>query len=242
MTHSLSLKRIAWSKIALGSSLIMGLVSLSGCATDKGASKEPTFVKEADKKAKLSLDRYPMQAQSRNDSLHFRWHTDGLSPNQIKALDQIAEKTAWVKDQPVDLEIISSESSQSIEAGKRIVQYLLSRDVHARDITHLSGTSQPDDVISINTIEYRARIYDCNRTWDNLTKTANNQVYENFGCAVSSNLAAQVANPRAIVSPERATSVDVGRKLTVLSNYREGKLTASESDDTSKGTISDAVE
>jgi pilus assembly protein CpaD len=75
-----------------------------------------------------------------------------------------------------------------------------------------------------------------------LSKTAKNNVYENFGCTVSSNLAAQVANPRNLVTPERPTSVDVGRKLTILSNYREGKLTASESDENAKGTISDAVE
>jgi pilus assembly protein CpaD len=242
MTNIKSLNRNSWPKIALSSAVIFGLLALGGCATDKGASKEPAFVKEANTKAKISLDRYPVQAQSKTDSLHFRWHENGISQNQIKALDQIAEQSAWVKDQPIDLEIISSESARSIEAGKRIVQYLLSKDVHARDITHLSGSSQPDDVISINKIEYRARLYDCNRTWENLSKTAKNNVYENFGCAVSSNLAAQVANPRNLVTPERPTSVDVGRKLTILSNYREGKLTASESDKDAKGTISDAVE
>jgi len=242
MTNLFSRNHKNIQKLVIGSAFVAGLMVLGGCATDMGASKKPAIVKEADTKAKLSLDRYPMQAQSRTDSLHFRWHNDGLSPNQIKALDQIAQKSEWVKDQPIDLEIISSESSQSIEAGKRIVQYLLSKDVHARDITHLSGATQPDDVISINTIEYRARIYDCNRTWENLSKTAKNNVYENFGCAVSSNLAAQVANPRSIASPTRPSSVDVGRKLTILSNYREGKLTASESDEKAKGTISDAVE
>jgi pilus assembly protein CpaD len=67
----------------------------------------------------------------------------------------------------------------------------------------------------------------CGR-WDDLTSTGDNGSYANFGCAVTANMAAQIAHPSDIVRPRAEDAPDSGRRMTILEKYREGKVTAAD--------------
>ena len=58
-----------------------------------------------------------------------------------------------------------------------------------------------------------------------MTDTSENKNYFNFGCASQQNLAAQIADPRDLLSPRGVDSIDAGRRTTVLDNYRRGEPT-----------------
>jgi pilus assembly protein CpaD len=122
-----------------------------------------------------------------------------------------------------------------------MADYLYAHDVAAKDLSLKSASDQAADIVTVNIVFYRAQKLDCNQTWENLSATGKNQVYQNFGCAVTANLAAQIADPRDIAHPEAPTPTDATRKSTVLDNYRQGKITSSAVDDNAKGTISDAI-
>ncbi len=53
-----------------------------------------------------------------------------------------------------------------------------------------------------------------------------NTLYENFGCATQSNLAAMVDNPSDLVTPRASTPADQARRAVVFKNYRNGKVTS----------------
>ena len=74
----------------------------------------------------------------------------------------------------------------------------------------------------------RAVVPQCGTQWGNLTRSANNTTSANFGCAVTANLAAQIANPRDIVQPRGMTPADAGRRSVVFDSYRAGERTAAE--------------
>jgi len=105
----------------------------------------------------------------------------------------------------------------------------------------LSQAGQPADIVTVNIVDYRARTYACGQTWENLAATRNNTPYQNFGCAVSSNLAAQIADPRDLQTPREATSADMGRRSVVFDKYRKGDVTSSAKDDNATGAISNAI-
>lgn len=215
--------------VTLGSALLM-----SGCNTSP-AQKE-AFA------ATLPGGKYQLMAESRTDTVHFKRHAGGFSDNQRRALDQIAEKASWATGSATDLVITTSNHPDSIRGGHDMIDYLVSRRVSPSVITMATSDALPVDVIGVSEVEYRTVRETCNRTWDNLTQTANNGVHSNFGCAVTANMAAQIADPRDVAAPQVATPSDAGRKVTVIDKYRKGEITSSAENDAARGTVSDAIQ
>ncbi len=67
----------------------------------------------------------------------------------------------------------------------------------------------------------------CGRWPEDLTETSENKNYFNFGCANQQNLAAQIADPRDLLSPRGMDTIDAQRRTTVIDNYRRGQTTTS---------------
>lgn len=67
----------------------------------------------------------------------------------------------------------------------------------------------------------------CGRWPEDLTETSENKNYFNFGCASQQNLAAQIADPRDLLSPRGVDAIDAQRRTTVIDNYRRGEATES---------------
>jgi len=212
-------------------------LGLSACAG------ENDLIGHADPRADpvLPTQQYDATAETQVRSMNFRIEP-GLSENQRRALDQVASRAAWTNDAPVDVQIITSGDPNAIAAGRGMAEYLYAHDVAAKDLSVRSTQDQAPDIVTVNLVFYRAHRLACNQSWENLTATGGNRPYQNFGCSVAANLAAQVADPRDLDHPAAATSPDAGRKSTVLDNYRQGKVTAAQADDNAKANISTAIQ
>lgn len=216
------------------SAAALAVLALSGCAGASGQAGNVALT------APTPTEQYPLQAQTMTRTVNLRINPDGLSGNQRTALDQIAEKASWTAGAPVDVEIITSADPRAIAAGRTVGDYLMDHDVAATSLSQLSQQGQPADIVTVNIVNYRARTYACGQ-WENLAATRNNTAYQNFGCAVSSNLAAQIADPRDLQTPRAAAPVDMSRRAVVLDKYRKGAVTSSAKDDNATGAISNAI-
>ena len=211
-------------------------LALAGCAAtpelDGRAPDRPDPV--------LPSTQYAMTADTQVRTMNFRVEP-GLSENQRHALDQVAARAAWTADEPVDVQIITSGDPAAMAAGRGMADYLYAHDVASKDLSVKSVQDQAADIVTVNLVYYRAHRLDCNQTWENLAATGKNQAYQNFGCAVTANLAAQTADPRDLVHAEAPAPGDLGRKSVILDKYRQGHVTSSDIDEAAKGTISDAI-
>lgn len=220
----------------LPATALAAALALSGCATvgelDGRAPEHPDPV--------LPTTQYAMTADTQVRTMNFRVEP-GLSENQRRALDQVATRAAWTADEPVDVQIVTSGDPAAMAAGRGMADYLYAHDVAAKDLSLKSAPDQATDIVTVNLVFYRSHKLDCNQTWENLSATGKNQAYQNFGCSVTANLAAQIADPRDLTHPEAATPADATRNSVVLDKYRQGKITSSETDEAAKGTISDAI-
>ncbi|WP_232845876.1 CpaD family pilus assembly protein [Aurantimonas marina] len=72
----------------------------------------------------------------------------------------------------------------------------------------------------------------CGRWPADLADTSENKNYFNFGCASQQNLAAQIADPRDLLSPRGMDSSDAERRTTILEKYRKGERTMAQPNDT----------
>jgi pilus assembly protein CpaD len=217
--------------------MLAGALGLSACA---GAND---LIGHADPHPDpvMPSAQYKMTADTQVRTMNFRVeHT--LSDNQRRALDQVAARAAWTNDAPVDVEIVTSGEPAAVAAGRSMADYLYAHDVADKDLSVKSVQDQAADIVTVNLVFYRAHRLDCNQSWENLAATGGNKTYENFGCAVTANLAAQVADPRDLARPAAPASPDAARKSVILDNYRQGKVTSAQLDDSAKATISTAIQ
>ena len=78
--------------------------------------------------------------------------------------------------------------------------------------------------------------------WSAVTRTAANQPYGNLGCAVTANMAAQLANPGDLLGARPMDPADTGRRMNVLGKYRNGEVTSTAKDEQASGAVSTAVQ
>ncbi len=104
-----------------------------------------------------------------------------------------------------------------------------------------SGARSTPLIISYRT--YNATVPNCPDIshWD-FSDTYSNAALPSFGCAVSVNLAAMIANPSDLVGAQPMDPADAGRRSVVLTKYRAGEKTSADRNTDASGTISKAVD
>jgi len=100
---------------------------------------------------------------------------------------------------------------------------------------------EPAPVLHIAYSGYRAIVPSCGKAWTNMARSAANEVQPNFGCSVTANMAAQIADPSDLARPQQMTPGDAMRRTTMLDKYRKGQTTSSDKDEQAQGVVSDAI-
>jgi len=88
----------------------------------------------------------------------------------------------------------------------------------------------PGDVrVEVNYVAYEARLEKPCGDWsENLAFTLHNRTPGNLGCAVQQNLAANIADPRDLLSPRTMDPSSGARRTTIMGLYEQGKPTQAE--------------
>ncbi len=95
-----------------------------------------------------------------------------------------------------------------------------------------------DGKVELGYIGYQAAVAPCGDWSNNAGYTASNRSMPNLGCAVQENIAAQIADPRDLVTPQPLGPGDAARRATVYDNYRNGKPTGAEHSTEQSGAVS----
>lgn len=178
--------------------------------------------------------RYSLEARPAMQEIALAPRADGLSQAQHTALGDIARRSAGqvvVVRAPAGGDGVVNRSAHNARAA------LEEMGVEVRMGAYDGAPGAP---ILVGFNSYQAVIPQCGN-WTNLTATRDNAGYANFGCAVTANMAAQIANPADIVSPQQMDPTDAARRSTVIGKYRAGEITSAQSNDDSSGAISRVV-
>lgn len=201
----------------------------SGCAT-RGRHDE-------DAAPLRSTARYALTAETQDADLRLVVRDDGLSQAQRQALAEIALQPGRG---PVTLSAGATAREQAhLDAARRFLGDVGVADIRVRSD---AAVSEGRPVVTVAYARLAAKAYDCASFWGDLTRSRNNQSHLNLGCAVTSNMAMQVADPRDLVGPKPETPADPARRAAVMSAYRKGEPTASKVDDRDTARIAKTVQ
>jgi pilus assembly protein CpaD len=204
---------------------LLAAAALGACATPSDPSSS------APQAALTPADLHPLQATARPQEILLAPHAQGLSAAQNAALAELAAR--WLQTgggailvrEPLKGADPRSVQQTSLAAVARLAALGVPSDQLRRVGYDPRGQTAPAVIVSFTT--YEASVPRCGRDWENLSANGQNRPMRNFGCAVSANMAAQIADPADITGPRAEDPADAARRATVLGKYEQGQPTGS---------------
>jgi pilus assembly protein CpaD len=212
--------------------------SVAGCASTGGKTKT------AKTEALTPTEQFAIKVTSHPDEIMLAPHADGLSQRQADAVADLVDRWRDLGDETITIQSPSAGGGEVYRATTAVQHALLGLGV-LPDQIHLTGydaAARPGAPIVVGFERYEAKGPQCGRSSKSYTQTTSNRPTENFGCAVTANAAAMIANPADLVHPRTMDEADAARRETVLSKYRNGQVTSSAKDEQAAGTVSTAVQ
>lgn len=221
--------------------ILLAAAALSACASSQRDDPRTGAALDTQQwEKKVAVETYP-------DEVLLALRPDGLSGNQAEALQAFLERWMLAEGGVIRLRAPQrperpGEAAVITEAAR---DFLVARGAPAWRIettTYDAKGAPPQGAPLVVSFDRHQVITPlCGTDMGNLTRSMTNRPPANFGCAVTSNLAAQIANPRDLLNPRDMDPADTGRRTTVLGKYRDGQVTSSARDEQASGAVSRAV-
>jgi len=181
-----------------------------------------------------------IKVENQPDTILLGVHADGLSANQASAVAGFVNQWMQAEGGVITVQAPLGASPRMV-AGVQAALAAQGAPLGSIDLASYDAAGDLAAPIIVAFDRYTVETPRCGANWENLTRTRNNEVYSNFGCAVTANMAAQIANPQDLLRPRPMTPADAQRRATVLDRYRKGQTTSSARDDQAVGTVSRAI-
>lgn len=208
--------------------------ALSGCASTMGGDASAPMT---------PLSRYSLQVEPGLDRIALAVHDQGLSSNQQVALRGLAARYGASGAGHVRIESPAGDDPVAVQQAYAVRSFLQAAGI-PEDRIQMAAYAAPDPrapvLAGFETL--RASIPDCAAESRNMGTRFSNQSSGGFGCAVTANMAAQIADPRDILGARPMTPADSGRAAVVFDNYRRGQISSTPQEPLVNGRISGAVE
>ena len=228
MTRSNLVKTVLKSGLSLAA-----VAGLAACAAAPTAALPP----QAGTDTQAWAER--VKVTSAPDEILLALHPAGLSDNQRAALQALVGRWLQAEGRELVVTAPSDGGAMAVQVRERLI-FLGAPAAQVR-IVGADPAAPREPVLRVGFVRHQAEIPKCGQGWESLTATRDNRAYENFGCAIAANMAAQVANPEDLIRPRDMAPADAGRRDTVAGKYRRGEITSSARDDQASGAISQAI-
>lgn len=213
-------------------------LALTACATGPATVAGPV--------AANVLDGWSSRVQviAQPEEIRLAPHPTGLSGTQARALAEFHSRWTLAEGGVITVAAptgVQGAGGYRVSADARA--FLISQGARPEQVRLIGydGAGAANAPIVIDFQHYVAVTPRCGE-WTSASRTASNQSMSNFGCAVSANMAAQVANPGDLLGARPMDPADTARRMTVLGKYRSGEVTSTAKDEQASGAVSTAVQ
>jgi pilus assembly protein CpaD len=186
-------------------------------------------------------EQYSITVTQGRDEILLAPHPDGISDAQAKALAEFVGRWRDAGSSMISVRAPASGAEAMYRATAGVQSALESMGVRPEQIQLTSYDGGADAPIGVGFEGYQAKGPDCGQDWNDYTQTGDNRVNKNFGCAVTANVAAMIANPGDLLAPRPMDSSDSTRRETIIGKYHQGAIGSTPQDPQADGAISGAI-
>ncbi|MFJ6025625.1 CpaD family pilus assembly protein [Brevundimonas sp. NPDC092305] len=190
-----------------------------------------------------SLASYSLQVEPGIDRIALAVHENGLSPTQRAALGDLAGRYSSAGAPWLRVEAPAGDDPAATAQAYAVRDALQNLGVPGERIM-VVGYAAPDPrapvLAGFETL--RPVIPNCALEPRAMEGGFSNRSAPGFGCAVTANMAAQIANPRDILGQRQMTPAETGRSAVVFAKYRSGETTSATQEPLIEGRVAQAVE
>lgn len=217
--------------------LAAALAGLGACASQNGAERLAAEARTPTEMHRPTVAEVP-------DEIMLAVHPYGLSPTQDAALRDFVGR--WRASGGGDVAVRAPRGTGREDAYfmmKAARQALILHGVPVERVREEGYETAGDGAapLIVAFVRYEAVAPDCGQGWGQLSSTRGNTVQANFGCAMGTNFAAQIANPADLLGPRAEDPADAARRMEVMARYRRGEPTGTIQDSSASGAVSRAV-
>ena len=205
----------------LFAAVALSALGLGGCVTGGANDKLATEPRTPTEQFAIEVDREP-------EEIRLAIHAQGLSANQDAATGTFVD--GWREAEGGEIIIQAPNGGGDPAAVHRMVEsvrHTLAETGVPREMVRIVGydaRGQAAPPLIVGYERHVARGPQCG-DWKNLTRSMNNKVQSNFGCAITANMAAQIADPRDLIEPRRIDPADAARRRVVREEFPHGQPT-----------------
>ena len=176
----------------------------------------------------LSTERFPTPVSVRSEPLLLAPHGEGLSSAQQTAVYGELQHWRAASGGQILVETSSSADAEAGQATDKLAAFLRGHGVAEADMrfARYNGGADRKAPIRVTFPVYVVQTPRCSDSWRDLSNAHQNDAYPEFGCAVTANIAAMVANPADLAFPRESTPIDATRAQNDLEKYRSGSMKA----------------
>lgn len=189
------------------------------------------------------ISRYALQVEPGLDRIALAVHDTGLSATQERALHDLAARHRAAGSGAIVIQAPGGNDPAAAAQAWAARATLQAAGV-PDDLIQVSAYAAPDSrapiLAGFETLT--AHLPNCALEQGPREGRFSNASTLGMGCAVTANMAAQIANPRDIIQPRAMPPAETGRAATVFANYRQGDRTSAAQEELVAGRISRAVE
>jgi len=218
----------------------LSLLALGACASDPHAGRKPT-----DPPPITPSEQFSIKVQPSPLELKLGPHSEGISPTQAQALRDFIGR--WNDSDRGMITVKAPSHGPDAEAVYRTAtsarDFLIAQGVSPdviRIVSYDAG-ADPAAPILVGFLRYESKGPTCGQNWGNLADASKNETYSEFGCSITANMAAQVADPEDLLHPRAETAPDATRREVVIDKYRQGTTTSTTKDVQASGAVSTSV-
>jgi pilus assembly protein CpaD len=189
-----------------------------------------------------STEQYGIRVKPAPLELMIAAHAGGLTLPQAIALRDFTGR--WMNADRAPITVSAPEHGPDAAGVYRTASaardYLISQGVPtvAVQIVGYDAGGDPHAPIRISFMHYEAEGPQCGQSWSNLSDTHSNAAYPEFGCALTANMAEQVADAADFLHPRATDPPDAMRRENVIIAYRLPEITATPQDPQANATLS----
>lgn len=213
----------------------LACLALGACVSDQGDSLTQA-------RPVTPTERYAIQVKPAPVELMLAAHGSGLSEAQAAALRDFVGRYNDADRGAITIKAPEHGPDQSgvYRTATAARDYLISQGAMPGDV-RIEGYDAGGDgkaPVRVSFVGYHAEGPVCGNSWSDISREANNQVYPEFGCALTANVAAQIADPADLLHPRASDPPDALRRSDVITKYRQAQTTSTPKDPQADGTFS----